>query len=223
MMKISTNTRDVLKNFSTINSGIRVKQGNKVETISNMKNILAVATVAEDFPQDFSIYNLPEFLGATSLMDDPDFQFNDSSLSVADNNSSLAYFYAAEGMVTAPEKMITMPEAEITFKVTSTLLTDLKKAAAVLGVNDLILKSDGITVTLIVTDKKSPTSNTFSRIVEAEADGTSYEMNFKMENLKILDGNYDVQVSSKGISHFNNADVDLEYFIALEPDSKYNV
>lgn len=222
-MKISNDTKDVLKNFSTINSGIRVKTGNKLETISNMKNILAVATVAEDFPQDFSIYNLPEFLGATSLMDDPDFQFNDSSLSVADNNSSLAYFYAAEGMVTAPEKMITMPEAEITFKVTSTLLTDLKKAAAVLGVNDLILKSDGITVTLIVTDKKSPTSNTFSRIVEAEADGTSYEMNFKMENLKILDGNYDVSVSSKGISHFNNADVDLEYFIALEPDSKYNV
>jgi hypothetical protein len=220
-MKISNDTKDVLKNFSTINSGIRVKTGNKLETISNMKNILAVATVAEDFPQDFSIYNLPEFLGATSLMDDPDFQFNDSSLSVADNNSSLAYFYAAEGMVTAPDKMITMPEAEIEFKVTSTLLTDLKKAAAVLGVNDLILKSDGTNVTLVVTDKKSPTSNTFSRIV-GEGDGTTYDMNFKMENLKILDGNYDVQVSSKGISHFNNADVDLEYFIALEPDSKYN-
>jgi hypothetical protein len=220
-MKISNDTKDVLKNFSTINSGIRVKTGNKLETISNMKNILAVATVAEDFPQDFSIYNLPEFLGATSLMDDPDFQFNDSSLSVADNNSSLAYFYAAEGMVTAPDKMITMPEAEIEFKVTSTLLTDLKKAAAVLGVNDLILKSDGTNVTLVVTDKKSPTSNTFSRIV-GEGDGTTYDMNFKMENLKILDGNYDVQVSSKGISHFNNADVELEYFIALEPDSKYN-
>ena len=220
-MKISNDTKDVLKNFSTINSGIRVKTGNKLETISNMKNILAVATVAEDFPQDFSIYNLPEFLGATSLMDDPDFQFNDSSLSVADNNSSLAYFYAAEGMVTAPDKMITMPEAEIEFKVTSTLLTDLKKAAAVLGVNDLILKSDGTNVTLVVTDKKSPTSNTFSRIV-GKGDGTTYDMNFKMENLKILDGNYDVQVSSKGISHFNNADVDLEYFIALEPDSKYN-
>jgi len=221
-MKISNDTKDVLKNFSTINSGIRVKTGNKLETISNMKNILAVATVSEEFPQDFSIYNLPEFLGATSLMDDPDFQFNASSLSVADNNSSLAYFYAAEGMVTAPDKMITMPEAEIEFKVTSTLLGDLKKAAAVLGVNDLVLKSDGTVVTLVVTDKKSPSSNTFSRIVKAESDGTSYEMNFKMENLKILDGNYDVQVSSKGISHFNNVDVELEYFIALEPDSKYN-
>ena len=101
-MKISNDTRNILKNFSTINSGIRVKTGNKVETISNMKNILAVATVDESFPQDFSIYNLPEFLGATSLMSDPEFTFGDASLTVADDNSSLAYFYASEGMVTVP-------------------------------------------------------------------------------------------------------------------------
>ena len=89
-MKISDNTKEVLKNFSTINSGIRVKEGNKLETISNMKNILAVATVSESFPTNFSIYNLPEFLGATSLMEDPDFDFGESSLSIADNNSKLA-------------------------------------------------------------------------------------------------------------------------------------
>ena len=88
-MKISDNTRDILKNFSTINSGIRVKTGNKLETISNMKNILAVATIDESFPQDFSIYNLPEFLGATSLLEDPDFQFNDTSLSITDTHSSM--------------------------------------------------------------------------------------------------------------------------------------
>ena len=122
MMKISDDTRDVLKNFSTINSGIRVKTGNKLETISNMKNILAVATVSEEFPTNFSIYNLPEFLGATSLLEDPDFNFGETSLSIADNNSKLAYFYASEGMVIAPDKMITMPDAEIEFKVTSTLL-----------------------------------------------------------------------------------------------------
>ena len=85
-MKISNDTRNVLKNFSTINSGIRVKSGNKLETISNMKNILAVATVNESFPQDFSIYNLPEFLGATSLLSDPEFEFGDTSLTVADDN-----------------------------------------------------------------------------------------------------------------------------------------
>ena len=142
-MKISNNTRDVLKNFSTINSGIRVKTGNKLETISNMKNILAIATVSEEFPQDFSIYNLPEFLGATSLLEDPDFQFNDTSLSITDSNSAMNYFFASEGMVTAPDKMITMPNAEITFDLSSTLLNDLNKAASVLGVNDLVLKSDG--------------------------------------------------------------------------------
>ena len=221
-MKISDNTRDVLKNFSTINSGIRVKTGNKLETISNMKNILAVATVSEDFPQDFSIYNLPEFLGATSLLEDPDFQFNDTSLSITDSNSAMNYFFASEGMVTAPDKMITMPNAEITFDLSSTLLNDLNKAASVLGVNDLVLKSDGSTITLEVTDKKNTTSNTFSRIV-GEGDGNVYNMNFKIENLKVLDGNYTVSVSSKGISHFNNKDIDLEYFIALEPDSKYGV
>jgi len=220
-MKISNDTRNIFKNFSTINSGIRVKSGNKLETISQMKNILAVATVDESFPQDFSIYNLPEFLGATSLLDDPDFQFGDSSLTVADNNSSLAYFYASEGMVTAPDKMITMPDAEIVIDISSTLLSELQKAASVLGVNDLILSSDGTTIKLEVTDKKNTTSNTFSRIV-GEGNGVSYTMNFKIENLKVLDGNYEVSVSSKGISHFKNKDVDLEYFIALEPDSKYN-
>ena len=220
MMKISDNTKDVLKNFSTINSGIRVKEGNKLETISNMKNILAVATVSESFPTNFSIYNLPEFLGATSLMEDPDFNFGETSLSIADNNSKLAYFYASEGMVVAPDKIITMPDAEIEFAVTSTLLNDLQKASSVLGVNDLVLGSDGTSISLTVCDKKNPTSNTFSRVV-GEGDGTTFSMNFKIENLKILTGNYNVSVSSKGISHFVNSDIDLEYFIALEPDSKY--
>ena len=221
MMKISTNTRDVLKNFSTINSGIRVKQGNKVETVSNMKNILAVATVSEEFPKDFAIYNLPEFLGATSLLEDPDFEFNDASLSIADDSSSLSYFYASEGMVIAPDKIITMPEAEINFDISTQLLNDLNKAASVLGVNDLILESDGTKVTLTVKDKKNTTSNTFSRIV-GEGNGDTYTMYFKIENLKVLEGSYAVSVSSKGISHFNNKDIDLEYFIALEPDSKFN-
>jgi len=221
-MKISDDTRNVLKNFSTINQGIKVSSGNQLKTISNMKNILAVATVSEEFPQDFSIYNLPEFLGATSLLEDPDFQFNESSLSIADSNSSMNYFFASEGMVTSPDKMITMPDAEVSFDVSSTLLNDLNKAASVLGVNDLILKSDGTTVSLEVTDKKNDTSNSFSRTV-GTGNGIKFSMNFKIENLKVLEGNYSVTVSSKGISNFKNKDIDLEYFIALEPDSKYDI
>lgn len=220
-MKISNETKDVLKNFSTINPGIKVDAGNKLQTISNMKNILAVATVTEQFPQGFSVYNLPEFLGATSLFEDPEFQFNDSAMTIADDNSSMSYFYASEGMVTSPEKMITMPESEISFDMSSTLLSDLQKASSVLGVNDLVLESTGGNVQFTVKDKKNSTTNTFSRMVK-EGDGASFSMNFKIENLKVLAGNYNVSVSSKGISHWKNKDVELEYFIALEPDSTYS-
>ena len=221
-MKISEETRSILKNFATINSGIKVGTGNQLQTISNMKNILATANVPETFSQEFSIYNLVEFLGAVSLLDNPDFNFNDNSLSISDTDTSMTYFYASEGMVTSPDKMITMPDAEIKIDLSSTLLNELQKAASVLGVNDLQLVSDGTNIKLVVTDKKNTTSNTFSRIV-GEGNGVSFTMNFKIENLKILDGNYEVFVSSKGISNFKNKDVDLEYFIALEPDSKYNV
>ena len=220
MMKISNETRELLKNFSTINSGIKVNAGNKLETISNMKNILAVATVSESFPQGFSVYNLPEFLGATSLFEDPEYQFNDANLTISDSNSSMNYFYASEGMVTSPEKMITMPDAEISFDISSTLLSDLNKAASVLGVSDLVLEGDGTNISLTVKDKKNTTTNTFSRIVGQSAG--VFTMNFKIQNLKVLAGNYTVSVSSKGISNFKNKDIDLEYFIALEPDSKYS-
>jgi len=221
VMKISNETKDVLKNFSTINPGIKVDAGNKLQTISNMKNILAVATVSEQFPQGFSVYNLPEFLGATSLFEDPEFQFNDSAMTIADDNSSMSYFYASEGMVTSPEKMITMPESEVNFDMSSTLLSDLQKASSVLGVNDLVLESTGGNVQFTVKDKKNSTTNTFSRMVK-EGDGASFSMNFKIENLKVLAGNYNVSVSSKGISNWKNKDVELEYFIALEPDSTYS-
>lgn len=220
-MKISNETRSILKNFSTINSGIKVESGQQLKTISNMKNILAVANVSESFGQEFSIYNLSEFLGASSLLENPEFNFNESSVSISDTDSSMTYFYASEGMVASPEKMITMPDAEVKIDVSSSLLDELQKAASVLGVNDLQLISDGTKVSLVVTDKKNTTSNTFSRTV-GEGNGVSFTMNFKIENLKILDGNYEVFVSSKGISNFKNKDIDLEYFIALEPDSVYN-
>ena len=220
-MKISSETQAILKNFATINSGIKVGQGNQLKTISNMKNILAVANVPETFGQEFSIYNLVEFLGAISLTENPDFNFNESSLTIADADTSLTYFYASEGMVTTVDKMITMPDSEINVDLSSTLLSELQKAASVLGVNDLSMTSDGTTIKLQVADKKNPTSNTFSRTV-GEGNGSKFTMNFKIENLKVLDGNYSVAVSSKGISHFKNKDIDLEYFIALEPDSSYN-
>jgi hypothetical protein len=219
-MKISDNTRDILKNFSTINSGIVVKEGNTFRTISAMKNIMAKATVSESF-SDFAIYDLSEFLGATSLFDSAEYNFGDSSVVVSDANSSMVYFYAAENTVISPQKDINFPEPEITFTLTQQVRDAVEKASAVLGVSDMILESDGTVVRVSVRDKKNATSNVFSRII-ADGDGTKYKMNFKIENLKLLNGDYDVFVSSKNISQFKHKNLDLEYFIALEPDSKYN-
>ena len=181
-MKISSETQAILKNFATINSGIKVGQGNQLKTISNMKNILAVANVPETFGQEFSIYNLVEFLGAISLTENPDFNFNESSLTIADADTSLTYFYASEGMVTTVDKMITMPDSEINVDLSSTLLSELQKAASVLGVNDLSMTSDGTTIKLQVADKKNPTSNTFSRTV-GEGNGSKFTMNI-MQNVE---------------------------------------
>ena len=184
-MKISSETKAILKNFATINSGIKVDSGNQLKTISNMKNILAVATVPETFEQEFNIYNLVEFLGAISLTENPDFNFNESSLTIADADTSLTYFYAAEGMVTTVDKMITMPDSEINIDLSSTLLDELQKAASVLGVNDLIMTSDGTSIKLQVTDKKNPTSNTFSRIV-GEGNGSTFTMNSSVISFRVI-------------------------------------
>ena len=223
-MKISTTTRDVLKNFSTINSGIRVKQGNKVETISNMKNILAVATVSEEFPKDFAIYNLPEFLGATSLLEDPDFEFNDASMTLGDAKGKGKYFYAEPSLVvTPPEKNIDMPESDINFELKNDVLEDIRKKANVLKLADIGLKScpKSQGLYLYATNKNNDTSNDYSVQVGTGAT-KKFNIVFKKDNLKIIPGDYDVTIAN-GISHFVNKDanVELEYWIALEANSDY--
>ena len=227
-MKISNSTKSILKNFSTINSGIKVEEGNRLKTISNMKNILAVADVSEEFPVTFSIYNLSEFLGATSLMETPEYDFGESSVMISDTSAAMKYHYASEGMVVTPEKLITMPECEIKFVLEEDTLNEMQKASSVLGVTDLVLErnqtTDNNDVYLVVRDKKNPTSNSFSRKVEVEdlkSDMVWFNFNFKIENLKILPATYTVSVASVGISHFESTEHNVQYFIALEPDSKF--
>ena len=124
-------------------------------------------------------------------------------------------------MVISPQKDITMPEPEISFDLDEEVLGSLLKASSVLSLPDMVLSSDGTTVQLTVKDKKNSTSNVYSRVV-AQGNGSTYEMFLRMENIKVLGGNYTVFVSSKGIAHFTNRDIAVEYFIALEPDSNYN-
>jgi len=220
-MKLSSNTLNILNNFSTINSGITVKSGNELTTVSAMKNIFAKAIVDETFDQEHSIYDLSEYLGAVSLFDTPDFEFNGESVNVVEGDNSVTYYYADPQMIISPQKDITMPEPEITFDLDKDVLGALLKASSVLSLPDMVLSSDGTTVSLTVKDKKNSTSNVYSRVV-AQGNGSTYEMFLRMENIKVVDGDYTVYVSSKGIAHFANRNQPVEYFIALEPDSNYN-
>ena len=220
-MNISNETLDILRNFSSINSGITVKAGNELVTVSAMKNIFAKAVVDESFEKDHSIYDLSEYLGAVSLFDRPNFDFNAEKVTVSEGDNSVTYYYADPQMVISPTKEITMPEPEVSFDLDKDVLDSLLKASSVLSLPDMVLSSDGQSVVLTVKDKKNSTSNVFSKTV-AQGNGSTFEMFLRMENMKMIPGDYTAFVSSKGVAHFTNRNVAVEYFIALEPDSTYN-
>lgn len=222
MMKISEETIEVLKNFSTINQNLLIKQGNVLTTMSSMKNIMAKATVKEDFPQEVAIYDLNEFLSAISIFQKPEFDFQDNYVLLSEENSkgkSLKYFYSDPSVITSPTKEIKMPQSEVEFEFRNETFKEVTRASAVLGVPDMLLNGTGA---LSVTDKKNDASNNFS--VDVSPTGTGdYKFYFKVENLKILSGDYDVKISSKNISNFVNKNKDIQYWIALEPESTYSV
>ena len=217
-MKLSNDTRDVLKNFSTINQNLLVKNGSVINTMSAMKNIVAKATVPDSFNNEFAIYDLNEFLSALSLFKDPSLDFDDKAVKLKEEGggSSLNYFFSDPSIVTAPKTEITMPSVDVEFTFTQETFNAIQKASAVLGVPDVVLKGTACgDINLTVTDRKNDTSNDFAIKVgdNATSDFTYF---FKVENLKLLAGNYKVEVSSKGISHFVNTNKPVEYFIALE-------
>jgi len=220
-MKLSESTVNLLKNFSSINQSILFKAGNKLRTISVMKNILVEANVSEEFPKDFGIYDLNQFLNGLSLHQNAELDFtNDEYVVIKEGKSRSKFFFADPNVIVAPpEKEITLPSEDVEFVLTSQQLEKLKKAASVYQVPDISAIGENGVVKLVARDKKNDTSNDFSIIV-GETD-SEFVFNFKEENLKIVPGNYDVVVSSKLLSRFTNQNQDVTYYIALEPDSTF--
>ena len=216
-MKLSTDTREVLKNYSTINSNLLVSSGNQIATMSQMKNIVSSATVGDNFETEFAIYDLNEFLSALSLFSDPELSFGEQSVRISQGSQDLTYFYSDPSVVTTPKTEISMPSVDATFTLTKDTFNKVLKAAAVLGAPDMVLDigSDSI-MDLRVSDRKNDTSNSFSIEVGAESPAKGKKFYFKVENLKLLPGDYEVEVSEKGISRFKNVSKDVEYYIALE-------
>ena len=221
-MKLTDSTLTVLKNFAGINNSILVKQGSKLRTISVAKNILAEANISEDFPKDVAIYDLNQFLNGLSLHQDPNLDFSaDSHLTIQEGKRRVKYFFADPQVIVAPpEKEISLPSEDVSFQLESVTLEKLLKAAAVYQLPDLAAVGEAGVVKLVVRDKKNDTSNEFA-VVVGDTD-KNFTFNFKVENIKIIPGAYNVVVSSKLLSRFSNTNHDLKYYIALEPDSTFN-
>tara|TARA_Y100000004_G_scaffold106846_1_gene119939 strand:- start:7 stop:690 length:684 start_codon:yes stop_codon:yes gene_type:complete len=221
-MKLSDKTISLLKNFSSINQSILVKEGNKLRTISVMKNILAEATVTEEFSKDFGVYDLNQFLNGLSLHQSPELDFkNDGYVVIREGKMRSKYFFADPNViVTPPDKDITLPSEDVCFEISTEQLDKLLKAAAVYQLPDISAVGEGGVIKLVVRDKKNDTSNDFAIVVGETTNEFSF--NFKVENIKVLPGTYEVVVSKKLLSRFESKNHDLTYYIALEPDSTFD-
>ena len=220
-MKLSEKTLTLLKNFSNINQSILFKQGSSLRTISVMKNILAEATIDEDLPTDFGIYDLGQFLNGLALHNRPELDFqNEGYVYIKEGRMRSKYFFAdPKVIVTPPEKEITLPSEDVSFTLSTDQLDKLLKAAGIYQLPDLTVVGRNGVVKIQVRDRKNDTSNDFA-ITVGETD-ESFSFNFKVENIKILPGTYDVVVSKKLLSRFTSQNYNLKYYIALEPDSTF--
>jgi len=223
-MKLSKHTINMLKNFSDINMSIEIKEGNILRTVSVQKNILAQAELEDSFPQDFAIYELNRFLGAVSLFDDPEFRFNGKSANIGTTKHSVDYVYCDPSMiVTPPENNITFPEPEVKFTLSQDALSQIMKASNVLGTPEIAIEggphpNDVIRIKAL--DVNNDSTDTFKVVLDERSDN-KFMFVFKTENMKMIPGNYDVEISSKGISHFILQGQKLEYWIATESTSSF--
>jgi hypothetical protein len=219
-MKLDSFTHDVLSNFSQINNSIVITEGNEIRTMPENKTILAEATVPNTFGQTFGIYDLRKLLGCISLTKDPDITLNEKHLEVAAGSNKIKYLYTDPTRIVTPTKRINLPSTEASFELTSEVLTDLLKASQVLSVDDLCISSENGEVTVTVLDKTDPTSNSATFNVTGTSKG-DFKALMKIANLKLIHDDYDVKISSKGISMFKSKNHDLKYYIAIEADSKF--
>lgn len=224
-MRLSNETLAILKNFSTINSGIYFKRGNKLSTVSQQKNILADAEIAETIPQDFGIYDLNNFLSVISMFKEgAELEFDDKNVLIKGGNSKIKYRFTDPSMiVVAPDKRPNLPSVDVTFKMSESEFNWLLRSANVLGSPNVAVDSDGSEANLITFDSNDSSAHTNNiSLAEVDPNGVKYRLIFKTENLKMLPGNYEIEISSKGIAKFTESTKGLIYFVTLEINSVYN-
>lgn len=217
-MKIDTNTINVLKNFSGINPSIFIEKGNVIKVVSPLKTIVAKATVSSEFPRDFAIYNLNRFISILSTFSDPELTFYDNHVDISEDSRVVHYVYADEVLIKEllPKKELVIPTVDVTFTLTHDNLKAVEKAAGILSLPMLVVSGSEGKLYIQAADLDNPTGDVYA-IQIGETDLT-FKAVFKTENIKMIQGDYKVEICSKGISKFYTDN--LEYFVAVE--AKYS-
>jgi len=226
IMKISKETLDILKNYSTINSNIIIPEGNEIATLSPMKNIMSLATVTETFENEIAIWDLNKFLGTISLYENPIFEFNEDHVIISEENGKTRtkYRYAESQLIQRVTQRVKMDDVVVSFELRNKDLSQVLRAASVLQLPDLAVRTSegGDSIELVALDSKDSTCNTYSvDLGELPNDGHDFEFFFKTENMKMLPGDYNIEISKKMVSQMKNQNADLTYWIALESNSRY--
>lgn len=220
-MNLSKETLALIRNFAGINGSIMLKQGNVLSTISEGKNVMASTSITESFPSDFGIYDLGEFLGAVSIFQNTTLDFNDKYVNISDGGKSkIKYFAAGDGIVKSAPVTIKFPAPDVEFNLSSEALNMIMKTSSALKAGDVSIAGDGTTLKVIVSDKKNATSNAYE--VDIGQTDETFKANLKVENLKMMPGDYTVAISNKKISRFKSTTSDLTYYVAIEADSEFN-
>ncbi len=222
-MELSENTLSVLRNFSTINQNVMFRQGNVLKTMSEARNVLASATLDAELPQDFGIYDLNEFIGVLGLVDTPRLKFDTDYVTIGDSSgrTKIKYFFSSEDTLTTPSKDVNMPDGEVKFTLDEDTLNKIKRAASTLGHTELSITGKNGVLSLTVVENQNSTSNTFTIDIDGEFGDAEFKFVLSIANLKILAGDYDVNISSKLISNFKHKEQPVQYWIALEKTSTY--
>jgi hypothetical protein len=222
-MELSEKTLTVLRNYATINPNVVINEGDEIKTISEAKNVLSSAKLDVQFPKTFGIYDLSEFLSVLSLVNSPRLTFEDNYVLVGDSSgrTRIKYFYSDIDILTVPSKDIVMPECEVSFSFDKETLSRVKRAASVLGHNEMSLTVVDDVLVLSVIDQNDKTSNVFSIDVDGTYKNPNFSFVFNISNLKMVEDDYRVDISSKLISHFVNDESGIQYWVALEKSSTY--
>jgi len=225
-MIIHNETVEYLKNFAEINQSLVIERGKVIKTVSEQTNVMAKAELGQEFPQDFAIYDLNKFLGVLSLFVEPQFDFSEKSVKVqssVDANNYTAgdqiaeYQFANMSLFENEKKIlakdIKLPEPEASFKLEEKYFVSIMRAASVMSLPEIaVIAKDG-KIKLQAIDSKTSVD---SYAVDLGNSDSNFKMIFKLENLKLMKGTYDVKISNKGLGHFKNTEKKLEYWIATE-------